>query len=1031
MIPKGGGRRLARGAGLFKLGSVVRGVVGACGCALILSPSAAWAQAPDEAWRTISTEHFRVTFPARLESLGRKAADRAEHAWTELSDFFIEPPRDVIDVVVTDHTDVSNGFAQVTPSNRITIFARPPADALSLGHMDEWMDLVITHELAHIVHLDPVRNPIGRVARGVFGRISSEWPFFPGLGTPRWIREGLATWYESRLSQAGRVRGTFNEMQLRTAVLEGRFENIGQAAGESPLWPGGNRPYAYGSLFFDFLLERHGEDRMGALVEAIAGQWIPYRLDAAGESALGVSLSSEWRAWEAQLELELTDLDARLAERGPVSEPEQLTSGARWGLHPRVSPDGRWLVYTRSDGRSDLQLHLRELGTGLVRPLGRTNGLSTFDWLPDGRLLVAQLELEDPYRTYSDLYIFDLTGGQHRLTRSARLTQPSVSPMGEHAVAVQEGDGTNSLVRVDLETGVVTVLVASDPNVHWAFPSHSPDGRWIAATRWLPDAHHDVVILDGRSGALVDQVTDDRALDMGPMWSADGRWLVWASDRSGILNILGAGVDGATGAAAAPVMLTNVRTGAAYPSVDPSGSWLYFSGYHVDGWEVERIPFEPDAGAGAVRAVARFDAALPPTVRGASTAPVEDYSPLPTLAPTYWEISSRSAVATPAISRTDEDLFLRRRELLGFALGAQTSGRDLVGRHSYSAAARVFTSGGKAEGGASYAFFGLANPILSLSVRQRYDGDGQQVQGPALDTLLTLERERGIDGAVTFSAPTWRRNVAVTVTGGLVWEHRELLGNDLMPSTLYALARPNSRLSNFSVAANYNSSRSHSFQMGTARGINAFIQGRMRTELSLPDSLNGVAGADRSVHEVIGRLRGSIPLGGGGRAAHILALQASGGVASGPGGGALHYRVGGASGSREDLTGLDLFGGDFIFFPVRGYETSSRFGRYAWSASAEYRIPLWLINRGLRAWPIHLDRAMGTLFLDAGNAWGPDVTPTGFPNTLQLALASVGAEITTEFLGLYNVEVRLRTGVAVPLVQSDGVRGYVRVGLPF
>ncbi|NIX22337.1 MAG: hypothetical protein GWN07_21890, partial [Actinobacteria bacterium] len=69
------------------------------------------------------------------------------------------------------------------------------------------------------------------------------------------------TWYESRLTEAGRTRGSYHEMQIRTAALEGRFESIGQAAGESPLWPGGNRPYVYGSLFFDFLLERHGEER--------------------------------------------------------------------------------------------------------------------------------------------------------------------------------------------------------------------------------------------------------------------------------------------------------------------------------------------------------------------------------------------------------------------------------------------------------------------------------------------------------------------------------------------------------------------------------------------------------------------------------------------------------------------------------------------------------------------------------------------------------------------------------------------------
>ena len=74
---------------------------------------------------------------------------------------------------------------------------------------------------------------------------------------------------------------------------------------------------------------------------------------------------------------------------------------------------------------------------------------------------------------------------------------------------------------------------------------------------------------------------------------------------------------------------------------------------------------------------------------------------------------------------------------------------------------------------------------------------------------------------------------------------------------------------------------------------------------------------------------------------------------------------------------------------------------------------------------------MGSIFVDAGNAWGPDLTPSGFQNGLRDPLASVGAEVTAEVLGLYNVLVRLRLGVAKPLVQGEGEVVYLRVGLPF
>ena len=258
-------------------------------------------QVPDEDYRTLSTEHFRVTFPAHLESLGRRAAARAEAAYDGLSEALVDPGGGRIDLLVTDNSDLSNGFASVKPSRRITVFAVPPTDGFQLAYYDDWLELVITHELAHIVHLDYSGTWLGRVGRAVFGRAPVFWPLFPEQATPDWVIEGLATWYESRLTSAGRVRGTFHEMQIRTAVLEGRFEGIDEASGRSPLWPGGNRPYLYGSLFFDYLLDRYGEDRMSDFVEAVGGQWVPYRIDAAGRSAFGLSFSDAWREWEAAL----------------------------------------------------------------------------------------------------------------------------------------------------------------------------------------------------------------------------------------------------------------------------------------------------------------------------------------------------------------------------------------------------------------------------------------------------------------------------------------------------------------------------------------------------------------------------------------------------------------------------------------------------------------------------------------------------------------------------------------------------------
>ena len=1018
---------------------------------------------PDESWRMVETDHFRITFPDRLEELGRRAGELAEWAYRELTAQFREGPSGRIDVVLTDHSDFSNGFATIWPSNRIVLFARPPADHLALAYFDDWLELLITHELAHVFHLD-YGGTLGRIFRTLLGRAQTSFTF-PGVVVPGWVTEGVATWYESALTDAGRVLGTFHEMVLRTAMLEGRFESIGQAGGNSPQWPGGIRRYAYGSLFFDYLLDKHGRDGMAAFVEGVVrptAQLWGAPLNRAGRHAFGVSLSSEWAAWTDQMRARVDRLDAELDGFGPISEPEALTRNARYGLHPAPSPDGNALIYLRSDGRSYPRLVVLSPDGGDPSTVTRTNNRTRFGVLPSGEIVFAQRDYADRYRVFSDLYLATVAGAVRRVTEGARLTAPSAEPGGTWAVAVAEGGGTNGLARIDLRDGSIETLVAPAIGTYWAYPAVSPDGRWIAASRWT-ERRHDVVILDA-AGRLVREVTGDRALDLAPAWSADGRYLVWSSDRTGILNILGAAVDPRTGAVGQPVMLTNVRTGAAFPSVDPAGGWLYFSGYHVDGWEVERVPFAPEASPPAPAPAPRFEETPPrdaggtaprdtgggvvaagteaqnvdgaaATTRRDSASAVRDYSPLSTLYPRYWVPVVREPVATAPT--TVGDVEVPRTEVLGYAVGGRTSGFDLVGRHAYDVGARVFTSGGRGEGDVSYEYRGLGNPTLGVTASQTWDDDGVRVRRPtggaegSPETFFVLERERRLATSVRVRRPGVRTSTSLRFSAGLVRSDREVLDDALGLTDGYRLARPGSVQSEYALSFSVSTARSHAFQLGNARGAALYLRARTRDDLDVPEALAGRSGVDRSTDDLIGRLRAYLPLPGPGFAAPVLAVRASGGMARGPGAQTGYFAVGGASGEGLSLPGIPTLAGGSVFLPVRGYETSTRSGRYAWSTTMELRVPLALVNRGLGTWPLHLDRLFGSAFLDGGNAWGGDASSSGADGPRPRPLLSAGFEVSSDLLVLYGARLRLRAGVAVPLVERDGPRYYVRVGLPF
>ena len=52
--------------------------------------------------------------------------------------------------------------------------------------------------------------------------------FFPNIFDPSWLVEGLAVYYESKLTGSGRIEGTEHRMIARTAALQGAFPRLDQ-----------------------------------------------------------------------------------------------------------------------------------------------------------------------------------------------------------------------------------------------------------------------------------------------------------------------------------------------------------------------------------------------------------------------------------------------------------------------------------------------------------------------------------------------------------------------------------------------------------------------------------------------------------------------------------------------------------------------------------------------------------------------------------------------------------------------------------
>ena len=969
---------------------------------------------PHEDWRTFRTEHFRITFSPGLEALARHAAERAEAAYERLAQELADPPRGTIDVLLTDGVDFANGFATPFPSNRITIYATPPLDDLGLAYTRDWVELVIVHELVHIFHLDET-GIVGGILRTIFGRMPFGWPVFPVIGTPQWSIEGLATYFESHLTGAGRTRGSLHDMVLRTAVLEGRFESIDQASGSGPVWPGGLRSYVYGSLFLDHLAREHGPEVIRAIVGRTARALVPptAAFDRVGRKATGQSFSDAWDAWRRGLE-ERYGRQAEEIRSSGIAEAESLTPGGYYLLHPRVGRDGR-VAFSAVDGRSASATRILDPATGEIRTLARRNGTGPSAWLPDGSLLIAQLEVEGRYRLFQDLYRVDADGREHRLTRGARLGEPDVAPDGRRVVAVQRGGGRTRLVLFDLETRNLRPLAESERE-EWSLPRWAPDGTRIAATRWRPGGEHDIVVLD-TLGRVVHELTRDRAIDGAPAWSPDGRYVLFWSDRSGIPNLyaydLAPQVAAEDEGAARLRQVTNVLTGAFYPDVSPDGRWIYFSRYHADGFHIERIPFDPSAwrepaSLAAMHAEPADPARLLPRSAGSGQQGGEarPYSAWPTLLPRAW---------APVIIDEGEP---------GFFVGAATFGQDLVGRHAYAVEAAVSVDGSERRltGAFAYRWAGLGNPVLGIDLSRQWDLAGYvalQDRAPA----EVHSREDVISLSSTLTRQRWR--TASSFTLGAEHVDERFFVQDA-PGV--RLVDERDRLFGLFARAAFNNARSYPFSISREDGITLSIGARRRWDRNPSNSV------DRTYDEATAWVAGYKAARVFGFANHVFAVRASGVVRDGPG--APLVDVGGTSGSTLS-TGIGDIGSTGSFLPVRGFEEGVRVGTRAWSASIEYRLPIALIGRGSRLRPFYLDRLSASLFADAGDAWcsADERARNSFCAAVADApspLVSAGAELGLDVALFFGASSRMRAGVAFPL-NGPGDRPvyYLQVGHSF
>jgi len=630
--------------------------------------------APSGPWRTLHSAHFRIHFRPAYRAVATEAAREAERAYRLLA-AELHPPRGVIDLTLADDADAANGFASPFPSNRISVLLTPPVADPALQDYDSWLRLVIVHELTHVFHLDRARG-LWRGLQSIFGRAPG---LFPNAYQPSWVVEGLATYYESRFTGAGRAAGTFHREVVAADVAAGTARSPWNAV-YFTRWPGGLAPYAYGSRFFEDVARTAGDSVVPRFIERSARQLIPVRVGRQlGLAGAPHALAEDWAL--------------AVARAAPVDTPSsprpsrRLIGGLRSAPVPRVAEGGRRVAYLYDDGRGVRRLRVAEAPAWRTLRSHPVTGQVSYDWLGD-TLVVAQLEFMDRWHVRSDLWRWTPDGAWRRATRGARRIEP------------RAGGGVLASLSLLHATDVPVLAGAPGPagapalGTTWSAVVPSPDGRWVAAARHR-DGHWALVRWPAAAPESVTVLAEPPGVVGDPVWTGDGG-LLYVAEVAGFPQVhrweKGEGR-----------RVTAEPRGARTPAALADGT-LLFTTLGAGGWELRAV--EPLDLPGAVSAAqAAFDSA--PAVVTRETG----YAALPSLRPHFWIPVALDADAA------------------GTFFGGVTGGIDALGRYAYVAEGMIATSPFRARGGVAFLTHVLGNPTLDVTASSYWDDIGRTGAG--------------------------------------------------------------------------------------------------------------------------------------------------------------------------------------------------------------------------------------------------------------------------------------------------------------
>jgi Tol biopolymer transport system component len=271
----------------------------------------------------------------------------------------------------------------------------------------------------------------------------------------------------------------------------------------------------------------------------------------------------------------------------------QLTTSAGESEGASFSPDGNQIAYHwGGEANDNSDIYIQQISTHQILRLTTNPAQDIWPaWSPDGQQIAFCRWGNTAEET--GIYLISSLGGTERKIYSKYCTNPSWSPDGRQLVFFDFQTGNiNILNLASEESRSLTIARANGiPNFILPAPELSPDGKFIAYVQLISFSVSDIFLIPS-TGGKPRQITHDRKLISGLTWTADGKHIVFSSNRATSQKLWSVRRDGS-----GLKLLEASGQNSLYPAISRDGHRLAFSESHGGNVDIGRIKVTGDQQA--------------------------------------------------------------------------------------------------------------------------------------------------------------------------------------------------------------------------------------------------------------------------------------------------------------------------------------------------------------------------------------------------------------------------------------------------